>query len=133
MVVAPHHLAPVTQHRPAALEMQLQTGQVETGRVQIPPDPLDHLPRDQPTGGMLMQLPHTVEIAGPGTAWIGVAAGLSSTLQHRLQESRKLQRVKIQMIGGDHGGEKGMQLQATPPTDPHHPPASHTTASTPQQ
>ena len=66
MVMATDALVPVTDHRPAALEMQRQLGLVETDGRQVAPSLLHQLPSQAGEVWMPMQLPDTIEVAGPG-------------------------------------------------------------------
>ena len=60
---------------------------------------------------MAMELPDAIEVTGPGTARIGIAAGIPPQQHQTLQTSCRLQGVKRELIGGNNGGEEGVELQ----------------------
>ncbi len=76
MVVPSHHLARLTHHRPAALQMQRQRRWIKSQLLQVGPD-MALQPADQGReGGVALQLIDTVEVACPGAERIGVGLRL---------------------------------------------------------
>ena len=66
-MVATHHLIPIADHRPAALQMQGNALAIKAGGIQV----MSGLSGDEAgqiqKTRLTMELPHAVDVAGPGT------------------------------------------------------------------
>ena len=102
MVVAAHRLIPVAQHGPAALDVQGRPGAIKADFHQISPGLLHHLCHQRREGGMVMQLPDAIEIAGPGATFTGVACGIPPKRQQELQMGSQLERIELKLNRGHH-------------------------------
>ena len=111
VMVAANRLIPITDHRPATLQMQSHLAALKPKRIEITPGLLNHQLSQGLKGLLLMQLPHSMQIPRPGAAFTGVALGLAAKLQQSLDERRLLQRVERQLRRCHHGGEELMQLK----------------------
>ena len=110
MVMATNALIPVTDHRPTALEMQGNSVAVEAEGVEIDPGRITDLNRQILKIWMLMELPNTIEISGPGTAITGITNGLSPQGQERLQLGGEIEWIELKLLRRDGGGKKLMAL-----------------------
>ena len=92
--------------------MLLQLGLIEANGRQVGPGLLHH-PIGQATEvGMPVQLPDTIEVAGPGAARTGVSLISPPQRQQGLQLSRQFQRIQHQLGRGHGGGEQRMNLES---------------------
>ena len=111
VMVAANRLIPITDHRPATLQMQGHLASLKPKRIEIAPGLLNHQLSQGLKGLLLMQLPHSMQVPRPGAAFTGVALSLAAKLQQSLDERRLLQRVERQLRRCHHGGEELMQLK----------------------
>ena len=111
VVVAANRLIPITDHRPATLQMQSHLASLKPKRIEIAPGLIDHQLGQGLKGLLLMQLPHPVQVPRPGAALAGVALGLTAKLQQSLHAGRQLQGVERQLRCCHQGGEELMKLK----------------------
>ena len=111
VMVAANRLIPITDHRPATLQMQGHLASLKPKRIEIAPGLLNHQLSQGLKGLLLMQLPHPMQVPRPGAAFIGVALGLAAKLQQSLHAGRLLQRVERKLRRCHDGGEELMKLK----------------------
>jgi hypothetical protein len=111
VMVAANRLIPITDHRPATLQMQGHLASGEAKRIEITPGLIDHQLGQGLKGLLLMQLPHPMQVPRPGAALAGVALGLAAKPQESLHAGRLLQGVERQLRCCHHGGEELMKLK----------------------
>ena len=111
VVMASDCLIPVAEDRPATLQVQGHLGTVKTHRSQIVLGLLHHKISRTQEIGMTMQLPHTIEVTGPGTTGAWVTRGCPPQRQQGLQLCCQLQRIQCQLGRGDNGREERIELE----------------------
>lgn len=84
VVVAPHRLARLAEHRPAALAVERHPGRIETHALQVGSGVAGDGGDQGSEGGIAAQPPHAVEVARPGAGGIGVGSDASPQLLERL-------------------------------------------------
>ena len=75
-MVAANRLIPITDHRPATLQMQGHMASLKPKRIEIAPGLIDHQLGQGLKGLLLMQLPHPMKVPRPGTTLAGVPLAL---------------------------------------------------------
>ena len=115
MVVPSHHLPPLTDHRPATLEMQIHLVAIKSSGLEVVPNPSNHLVGQSPEIRVVMQLPNTIQITRPGTTRIWIAVLVTPQGQQCLQLRRHLQRIHPQLLRGHDGWEKRVQIHKHAP------------------
>jgi hypothetical protein len=111
MVMAPHHLARFAHHRPAALQVQGHPGGVEAHRLQVGAGLLQHQADQGREGRLAVQLPGAVQIAGPGAALLGIAAGLAPQRQDLAQQQGGVEGIGGELHLPQGEGEEGLELE----------------------
>ena len=111
VMVAANRLIPITDHRPATLQMQGHLASLKPKRIEIAPGLLNHQLGQHLKGLLLMQLPHPMQISRPGTTLAGVALGLAAKLQQSLHAGRLPQRVERKLRRCHDGREELMKLK----------------------
>ena len=128
MVMPPYDLPPLTDHRPATLEMQIHLVAIKSSGLEVVPHPSHHLVGQSAEIRMVMQLPNTIQITCPGTTGIWIAVLITSQSQQCLQLRRHLQRIHPQLLRGHDGREKRVQIHKHAPaliaSSPHRRPKS---------
>ena len=111
VMVAANRLIPITDHRPATLQMQGHLASLKPKRIEITPGLLNNHLSQGLKGLLLMQLPHPMQVPRPGAAFTGVALGLAAKLQQSLHAGRLLQRVERKLRRCHDGGKELMKLK----------------------
>lgn len=78
MVVAAHHLARLTHHRPSPLHVQGNSLPAKTELLQIAPGLALHLHRDRRESLQPMHLPDAVDITRPSATRLGIALRIAT-------------------------------------------------------
>ena len=111
VMVAANRLIPITDHRPATLQMQGHLASLKPKRIEITPGLLNYQLSQGVKGLLLMQLPHPMQVPRPGTALAGVAVGFAAKRQQTLHAGGLLQGVERQLRCCHHGGKELMKLK----------------------
>ena len=85
VVVATYHLPLLTKHVPTALQMQGHPAEIETQLLQKSFCVARQDSNQWRKSRLTLQLPDTIKVASPGTARIGVGAGLAPQLVQGLK------------------------------------------------
>ena len=113
MVMAAHHLPGLAHHRPTALQMQRH---LRAGRNPGRRDRSGHGRRSRHQrrkDRVAVQLPHPIEVPGPGAAGIGVGGRLTAQLTDRLNLQSRVERIDRSLHLAERRGEEGLDLQAS--------------------
>ena len=111
VVMAAHQLIPVTDHRPAALQMQRNLTLVKTDRHQILLSLRGDLGRQIGKVGVTVQLPDAVDVAGPGATVIRVTRCTTTQSKQVLQQACQLQGIQGQLNRGHSRRKQLMNLK----------------------
>ena len=109
MVVAPHHLAKLAHHRPAALDVQRQLGLIKPQPLQVGSGMARQGGDQRRKAGMAVQLPDAMEIAGPGAARVGIRNGEALELTDRLHLQGHLQGINGKLHHPQGEGKERLQ------------------------
>ena len=110
-MVPSNRLIPIADHRPAMLQMQSHLASGEAKRVEIAPGLISHQLGQVMKRLLLMQLPHPMEVTGPGAPLAGVTISFAAKLQRSLHARRLLQVVEGKLSVRHHGGKELMKLK----------------------
>jgi hypothetical protein len=94
VVVAAYHLPLLTKHGPTALQMQGHPAEIETQLLQKSFCVARQDSNQWRKSRLTLQLPDTIKVTSPGTARIGVGAGLAPQLVQGLKLQCRIQRIR---------------------------------------
>ena len=115
-MVAAYHLPLLTKHGPAALQVQSHSAEIETQLLQKSFCMARQDSDQWRKGRLTLQLPDTIEVAGPGTARIGVGAGLAPQLVQGLKLQCRIQRIRRELHPAKSHRKQRLDLQTSPQT-----------------
>ena len=112
-MVAAYHLPLLTKHWPAALQVQGHSAEIETQLLQKSfcmacQDSNEGRERRLP-----LQLPNTIEVTSPGTAWIGIGAGMAPQSVQGLKMHRSIKRIGRELTPAKSNRKQRLDLQTS--------------------
>ena len=114
MVVTAYHLTLLTEHGPAALQVQGDAAEIETQLLQKSFCMARQDSNQWRKGRLTLQLPNTIEVPSPSTAWIGIGTGLAPQRVQGLKMHRRVKRIGRELHPAKSHRKQRLDHQTSP-------------------